>query len=126
MIDPPPPTPPTPPPHPTPISPPLRYSEEEFLLARKESHDRAGHTGGLETRRCQQIKQLQVCSHQAAGSDVGLRNGSLAAFTALWKAGIRCYDMDVTAVRDAVLVTHPKRLQACEPALCSTSICKGM
>ena len=55
--------------------------------------------------------QLEVCSHQASGIDVGQGNGSLAAFRALWQHGVFCYDMDVTALADALLVTHPARLE---------------
>ena len=85
------------------------------------AHTSVHHSGTVESQLCkdakelQNAKELQVCSHQAAGSDVALANGSLSAFEALWAAGIRCYDMDVTAIRDDMLITHPKRLQASAP-----------
>lgn len=55
--------------------------------------------------------ELELCSHQASGLDVGQVNGSLAAFRALWRNGVYCYDMDVTALADALLLTHPARLK---------------
>ena len=65
---------------------------------------------GVPQRLC---AELEVCSHQASGLDVSRVNGSLAAFRALWQHGVHCYDMDVTALADALLVTHPARLQVC-------------
>ena len=62
--------------------------------------------------------ELEVCSHQASGVDVDRVNGSLAAFRALWQNGVHCYDMDVTALADALLVTHPARLQVCGTHQC--------
>ena len=64
---------------------------------------------GLQRRRCAGAGP-EVCSHQASGGDVSQVNGSLAAFRSLWQHGVYCYDMDGTALADAVLVTHPARL----------------
>ena len=66
----------------------------------------------LDAPACRWVPTIEVCSHQLRGSSAP--SGSLDAMTALWRAGVTCFDVDVTLLEGdgAALLTHPVRLAA--------------
>ena len=53
--------------------------------------------------------EIKVCSHQVLNA-FGSPDGSLQAMSALWKAGISCFDIDIVTLKDGTLLTaHPRR-----------------
>lgn len=55
---------------------------------------------------------LSICSHRANSNEIpGTPSGSLAAYTALYNAGIHCFDIDITLTADnRLLAAHPSDL----------------
>ena len=66
----------------------------------------------LDAPACRWVPKIEVCSHQLRGSSAP--EGSLDAMTALWRAGVTCFEIDVTLLEGdgAALLTHPVRLAA--------------
>jgi glycerophosphoryl diester phosphodiesterase len=55
---------------------------------------------------------LSICSHRCRSQEIpGTPSGSLAAYTALYNAGIHCFDIDYTLTADnRLLAAHPSDL----------------
>eukprot|EP01025_Chloroclados_australasicus_P010326 TRINITY_DN14158_c0_g3_i2.p1 TRINITY_DN14158_c0_g3~~TRINITY_DN14158_c0_g3_i2.p1 ORF type:complete len:340 (-),score=32.70 TRINITY_DN14158_c0_g3_i2:272-1291(-) len=70
-------------------------------------------SGRAQDRYCEAAKRLSICSHRANSTEFqGVFPGSMEAMRVLWKAGIRCFDMDVIQTSDrALLASHPDAIE---------------
>lgn len=90
------------------------------LMRRKEEKEVKQGGPVLDEALCHNADKLQVCSHQILTAPVvGLLrrspppDGSMQAMESLWKAGIRCFDIDIVTLKDGThLVSHPSRFAA--------------
>ncbi|GAB4814174.1 hypothetical protein N2152v2_001220 [Parachlorella kessleri] len=67
---------------------------------------------------CKATEELRVCSHRAKSKELAdIFPGSLSAYAALWKAKVKCFDIDFVATADGhLLASHPDDLQQALPA----------
>lgn len=62
--------------------------------------------------KCSALTQFQICSHQLLDPPDNTVAGSMAAMTAFWGKGIKCFDIDAVTTKDGqLLASHPGRLK---------------
>ena len=94
------------------------------LMRRKAQKEVQRGAPLLDEEMCHNSEKLQICSHQILNAPttsivIGLLgqssppDGSKQAMESLWKAGIRCFDIDIVTLKDGILLAaHPTRFAA--------------
>ncbi|CAJ1954314.1 unnamed protein product [Cylindrotheca closterium] len=86
------------------------YSNRSIALTSSLRDPNRGK-GGHPIVECSILKQFQICSHRLLEPPDNTVAGSMAAMTAFWNRGIRCFDIDSVTTKDSQLIAaHPEIL----------------